>query len=56
MLFNNNTRDMNKRARQVNQLLSLVDTIAAENGGKPFADEIFDVLKVLVSSTSRFKF
>lgn len=54
MLFNNNTRDVIKRAKQVKQLLLLVDEVTADNGGKPFTDEIFDVVKVLIPSISCF--
>ncbi|ONK77388.1 uncharacterized protein A4U43_C02F6020 [Asparagus officinalis] len=45
MLFNNSTQDVDRRAIQLKQLLSLVDLIAAGNGGKPFSDDIFEQLK-----------
>ncbi|XP_020245484.1 immune-associated nucleotide-binding protein 9-like isoform X1 [Asparagus officinalis] len=47
MLFNNSTQDVDRRAIQLKQLLSLVDLIAADNGGKPFSDDIFEQLKSL---------
>ncbi|XP_020245487.1 immune-associated nucleotide-binding protein 9-like isoform X2 [Asparagus officinalis] len=46
MLFNNSTQDVDRRAIQLKQLLSLVDLIAADNGGKPFSDDIFEQLKI----------
>ncbi|URE41709.1 AIG1 family [Musa troglodytarum] len=45
VLFNNKTKNETKRAEQVRQLLSLVDSVIASNGGKPFSDKLFDELK-----------
>jgi GTPase Era involved in 16S rRNA processing len=45
VLFNNRTKDLRKKAEQVNELLSLVNMVTAKNGGKPFTDEIFVELK-----------
>lgn len=46
MLFDNTTQDRAKQAKQVEQLLLLVDSVVQANGGKPFSDDIFDELKV----------
>ncbi|KAJ4761748.1 P-loop containing nucleoside triphosphate hydrolases superfamily protein [Rhynchospora pubera] len=45
VLFNNKTKDKNEKNSQVQQLLFYVDSIIANNGGKPFSDEIFRELK-----------
>ncbi|EHA8589635.1 immune-associated nucleotide-binding protein 9 [Cocos nucifera] len=45
MLFDNKTANEIKRAAQVKQLLSLVDSVVASNGGQPFSDQIFVELK-----------
>lgn len=45
MLFDNTTEDKTKKAKQVDDLLSLVDSVVADNGGRPFSNEIFDELK-----------
>ncbi|KAJ4838409.1 Immune-associated nucleotide-binding protein 9, partial [Turnera subulata] len=41
VLFDNKTKDESKRAEQVQQLLSLVNTVIADNDGQPFTDEVF---------------
>lgn len=46
MLFDNKTTDKRKKAEQVQKLLSLVDSIARKNDGKPFTDELFQELQV----------
>ena len=52
MLFDNKTTNEIKRAAQVKQLLCLVDSVVASNGGQPFSDEIFVELKVRMFLTS----
>ncbi|PKU66507.1 immune-associated nucleotide-binding protein 9 [Dendrobium catenatum] len=45
VVFDNNTKDKIKREGQLKQLISLVDSIAASNGGKPFSSKIFSQVK-----------
>ncbi|KAI0494332.1 hypothetical protein KFK09_024466 [Dendrobium nobile] len=45
IVFDNTTRNMIKREGQVNELLSLVESAIADNGGKPYLDKIFAKLK-----------
>uniref|UniRef100_A0A1J3K9Z2 Protein AIG1 n=1 Tax=Noccaea caerulescens TaxID=107243 RepID=A0A1J3K9Z2_NOCCA len=45
VLFDNKTTDKRKKAEQVQKLLSLVDSIARKNDGKPFTDELFQELQ-----------
>ncbi|CAL9109947.1 unnamed protein product [Musa acuminata var. zebrina] len=45
VLFDNKTKNETKQAEQVRQLLYLVDSVIASNGGKPFSDKLFDELK-----------
>ncbi|XP_057449723.1 immune-associated nucleotide-binding protein 9-like [Lotus japonicus] len=45
VLFNNETEDEMKQSEQVQQLLSFVNTILAQNGGRPYSDELFAELK-----------
>ncbi|KAJ0025309.1 hypothetical protein Pint_07465 [Pistacia integerrima] len=45
VLFDNKTKDETIRARQVGELLSLVDRIIAQNGRQPYRDEIFVEVK-----------
>jgi AIG1 family len=52
VLFNNKTKDKNEKISQVQQLLFYVDSVIANNGGKPFSDEIFRELKVLTNYTN----
>lgn len=47
MLFDNKTKDESKRVDQVQQLLSLVNKVIAQNGGQPYTDEIFAEVKVI---------
>lgn len=46
VLFNNKTTDKVKKAEQVQKLLSLVESIAKRNNGKPYTDELFHELQV----------
>ncbi|PRQ20526.1 putative P-loop containing nucleoside triphosphate hydrolase [Rosa chinensis] len=41
VLFDNKTKDESKRVEQVQGLLSLVDSVIEQNGGRPYTDEIF---------------
>ncbi|KAJ0025305.1 hypothetical protein Pint_07463 [Pistacia integerrima] len=45
VLFDNKTKDETIRARQVGELLSLVNRVIVQNGGQPYTDEIFADLK-----------
>ena len=45
VLFDNKTKDETKRAKQVGELLSLVNMVIAQNG-EPYTDDIFVELKV----------
>ncbi|KAJ1701767.1 hypothetical protein LUZ63_001546 [Rhynchospora breviuscula] len=46
VLFNNRTKDQNEKDAQVQKLLLYVNRVIANNGGKPFSDEIFSELKL----------
>ncbi|CAI8610857.1 unnamed protein product [Vicia faba] len=41
VLFNNITKDKEKKFEQVQQLLSLVNQVVSKNGGRPYTDELF---------------
>ncbi|XP_017229666.1 immune-associated nucleotide-binding protein 9 isoform X1 [Daucus carota subsp. sativus] len=41
VVFDNRTRDQNKKDEQLQELLSLVNLVVVKNGGKPFKDELF---------------
>ncbi|XP_050213595.1 immune-associated nucleotide-binding protein 9-like [Mercurialis annua] len=41
VLFDNKTKDESKRGVQVQQLLSLVNFVIAQNGGQPYTNELF---------------
>ncbi|PRQ20572.1 putative AIG1-type guanine nucleotide-binding (G) domain-containing protein [Rosa chinensis] len=45
VLFDNMTKDESKRFEQVQQLLSLVNSVIAQNGGRPYTDGIFAEVK-----------
>ncbi|XP_031262832.1 immune-associated nucleotide-binding protein 9-like isoform X1 [Pistacia vera] len=45
VLFDNKTKDETKRAKQVGELLSLVNRVIAQNGGQPYTDKIFAEVK-----------
>lgn len=49
VLFDNKTKDESKRVEQVQELLSLVNMVIAQNGGQPYTDELFSELKVIFS-------
>lgn len=46
VLFDNKTKDARKQSEQVQQLLTLVNRVTAQNGGQPFTDQLFTELKV----------
>ncbi|XP_010277660.1 PREDICTED: immune-associated nucleotide-binding protein 8-like [Nelumbo nucifera] len=41
VLFNNKTRKENKKTGQINEISFLVNKVIAENGGKPYTNELF---------------
>lgn len=41
VLFDNKTKDENKKAQQVQELLSLVNNVRVQNGGKPYTKELY---------------
>ncbi|TYG79234.1 hypothetical protein ES288_D02G124400v1 [Gossypium darwinii] len=45
VLFDNKTEDKTKRGKQVDDLVSLVNMVIAQNGGQPYYDELFVELK-----------
>ncbi|KAK2433193.1 P-loop containing nucleoside triphosphate hydrolase superfamily protein [Trifolium repens] len=45
VLFDNKTKDEKKRLEQVQQLLTNVDMVISNNGGRPYRDELFIELK-----------
>ncbi|XVF73998.1 hypothetical protein PTKIN_Ptkin13bG0026500 [Pterospermum kingtungense] len=45
VLFDNKTKDESKRIKQVQDLLTLVNMVIEQNGGKPYSDELFVELK-----------
>ncbi|XP_062030465.1 immune-associated nucleotide-binding protein 9-like [Rosa rugosa] len=45
VLFDNKTKDESKRVEQVQRLLSIVNLVIAQNGGRPYTDEIFAEVK-----------
>ncbi|CAL4887324.1 unnamed protein product [Urochloa decumbens] len=45
VLFDNMTNDRRLQAQQLDKLLDLVDSISANNGGKPFSDQMFTRIK-----------
>lgn len=54
VLFDNKTKEKDKKSEQLGQLLSLVDMVVERNGGKPYTDELFVELKVVVQLLSLF--
>ncbi|KAL3638672.1 hypothetical protein CASFOL_016579 [Castilleja foliolosa] len=45
VLFDNWTNDASKKSKQLNELLSLVDVVMYNNGGKLYTDELFAQMK-----------
>ncbi|KAM7460990.1 hypothetical protein LguiA_029111 [Lonicera macranthoides] len=45
VLFDNKTKDVKKKTKQVQELLSLVDAVLAKNGRKPYTHDIFVEMK-----------
>ncbi|WZZ60563.1 hypothetical protein YC2023_060670 [Brassica napus] len=54
VLFDNKTTNKRKKAEQAQKLLSLVDSVARKNNGKPFTDELFHELQVNFASVYFF--
>ncbi|KAJ9559750.1 hypothetical protein OSB04_004910 [Centaurea solstitialis] len=52
VVFDNKTKDETKKANQVQQLISLVNTVVEKNGGEPYTNEYFTEIK---KSTSEQK-
>nr|XP_043635291.1 immune-associated nucleotide-binding protein 9-like [Erigeron canadensis] len=48
VLFENRTKDPVKKAKQVQELLSLVNTLLEKNGGKPYSCKMFTQEKQLI--------
>ncbi|KAM7464992.1 hypothetical protein LguiB_012554 [Lonicera macranthoides] len=46
VLFDNKTKDVKKKNKQVQELLSLVDAVLTKNGRKPYTHDIFVEMKV----------
>lgn len=46
VLFDNKTKDENKKSDQVKKLVSFVNTVSLNNAGKPYTNEMFNELKV----------
>ncbi|KAI0494331.1 hypothetical protein KFK09_024465 [Dendrobium nobile] len=46
IVFDNTTKDMIKREEQVNELLSLIESVIVDNGEKPYSYKIFAELKM----------
>jgi hypothetical protein len=40
------TNDRRLQAQQLDKLLDVVDSVCANNGGKPFSDQMFTRIKV----------
>lgn len=45
VLFDNKTKDEKKKASQLQELLTLVDLVIADNGGRPYTDNLFAELR-----------
>ena len=48
VLFDNKTKDESKRVEQVEKLVSLVNMVVEQNGGRSYTDELFAEWKVIV--------
>ena len=46
VLFDNMTKDPRVQAKQLEKLLDVVDSVNANNGGKPYSDQMFTCIKV----------
>ncbi|CAI9101599.1 OLC1v1038964C1 [Oldenlandia corymbosa var. corymbosa] len=52
VVFNNRTKDKGEKARQIQQLLALIDEeIGLRNGGKPYTNELFLEYKIISKLT-----
>jgi hypothetical protein len=47
VIFDNVTNDRIRQAQQLDKLLDVVDSVCANNGGKPFSDQMFTRIKVI---------
>jgi len=47
VVFDNVTDDRMCQAQQLDKLLDVVDSVCANNGGKPFSDQMFTRIKVI---------
>jgi hypothetical protein len=47
VVFDNVTEDCMRQAQQLDKLLDVVDSVCANNGGKPFSDQMFTRIKVI---------
>jgi len=45
VVFDNVTEDRMRQAQQLDKLLDVVDSVCANNGGKPFSDQMFTRIK-----------
>ncbi|KAM7460986.1 hypothetical protein LguiA_029107 [Lonicera macranthoides] len=45
VLFDNKTKDVKKKTKQVQELLSLIDAVLTKNGRKPYTHDIFVEMK-----------
>ena len=48
VLFDNRSKDLSKKAQQLHQLLSLVDSIIISNNRRPYSNELFAEIKVML--------
>ena len=46
VLFDNKTKDENKKSEQVKKLVSFINMVSLKNAGKPYTSEMFNELKV----------
>jgi hypothetical protein len=46
VLFDNMSKDPRVEAKQVEKLIDVVDSVCANNGGKPFSDQMLTRIKV----------
>lgn len=48
VLFDNRSRDPSKKAQQLHELLTLVDSIIMSNNRRPYSNELFAEIKVML--------
>jgi len=49
VVFDNRTKEIHKKAEQLQKLLKLVDEVLEENGGQPYTHVFFEEMKVTFS-------